>query len=221
MIYLRQMRILLLTCLILVGALTASAQCPALEVIGPSGITNPGERMTFVLQFASAEISPKEIRWEVDVGKIVAGQGTRSIDVVSEVEASTVTATAAISGLPDGCKNTASEKGGVASLPIGEPVDEFGKMSSNDQRGRLDLFFADLSNNPTSLGFIQFYDLDNGALQRRVRFVLAHARFRKFDRRKLSFNLSIGSEQLTVLWRVPPGADFPCTKCKVVYGKDL
>jgi hypothetical protein len=197
------------------------ADCPKLEIIGPSGITNPGERMTFVLQFASAEISPKEIRWEVDVGKIVSGQGTRSIDVVSEVEASTVTATATVSGVPDGCGNTASEKGGVASLPIGEPVDEFGKMSANDQRGRLDVFFAAMANSPSSLGFISLYDANHETMKRRMRFVLAHARFRKFDKKMLVFGLSAGFEQHTVLWLVPPGADFPCKDCKVVYGRDM
>jgi hypothetical protein len=77
------MKFLRLFLLILVCTAFSSAQrpdCPKIEIIGPSGVTNPGETLT-----VNVEVNPPtpdlKYFWQVTHGKIEIGQATQSIVV--------------------------------------------------------------------------------------------------------------------------------------------
>lgn len=171
--------------MVLLAALSAMAQetkpeCPKIEVTGPAGVVWRGEEMTFTANVVGAGA---DIRydWTVSIGRVVKGEGTASIVVVVDESNTTVKATVEVSGLPEGCEAKASESGGVAPTPgCNAPLDEWGpSLRPNDVRSRLDVFFAELSNNPKSKGIIIF----SGVPSRNVRSIILrlNSSFRTLD----------------------------------------
>jgi hypothetical protein len=111
-------------------------------------------------------------------------------------------------------------------IGCGAPADEWGSSKLNDQRSRLDVAFAEVTNNPKNLGFFllsitQKERLDSG--NKRIQFILKHAKFRKFDASKIWFGLELAEEERTRFYRFPPGAESnaPCTNCLIIKGGDL
>jgi hypothetical protein len=153
--------------------------------------------------------------WSVSSGTIESGQGTPSITVrtTREMAGSSVTATVELGGLPAGCNcpNSASETSGIAPKPDSVLVDEFGKLPNDDIRGRLDIFFAELSNNPNNQGYIINYGTDK-EIAAREKLITNHINFRKFDRSRITLvngGASADGTVKTKLYRIPPGADNP------------
>ncbi|MEO5860423.1 MAG: hypothetical protein ABIR33_15920 [Pyrinomonadaceae bacterium] len=187
-------------------------ECPTLTMSGPSGITNPGDPMTFTLNVSGGTQQSVTYNWSVSAGTITSGQGTPSITVdTTGLAGQSVTATAEIGGTDPtcGCPTTASETGGVAPNPDSVLVDEFGAMPNDDVRGRLDLFFAELSNNPNNQGYIINYGTP-AQIATREKLIRNHIAFRKFDASRITLvNGGEGAGQNTRLYRVPPGANNP------------
>jgi hypothetical protein len=125
---------------------------------------------------------------------------------------SSVTATVNIGGAPATCSCdgvSASETGGIATLPEPVLVDEFGAMPNDDIRGRLDLFFAELSNNPNNQGYIINYGTP-AQVATRERLIRNHIAFRRFDASRITLvNGGDTGAVTTKLYRVPPGANNP------------
>ncbi len=211
--------LLFLSAVFLVSAQESEQSCPKIEVNGPAGITQRGEEMSFTANVVGAD-SDIRYDWTVSTGRIVLGQGTAAVIVIADEPDSVVTATVKISGFSEGCESTASESGGVAPVPPSCPLDEWEVLRPNDERGRLDAFFAEIANNPASKGIFIFIGVP---VQKRainhpkIKFIVGHARFRKFDTGRLIFAFDKeGPSQWedeflirTVLFRVPPGADLP------------
>ena len=225
MLYFRQMRLLLLTCLILAAAGSALAQCPTLAVVGPAEVTNPGDEMTFRAVIDSTT-SKVRYSWTVSGGTIVKGQGTAEVTVATtrELEGSSITATVELDGISISCDRSASETAGIAQTLIGCAADEWGDLKPTDERGRLDLFFAELSNNPNNIGLLILRVKEGDKLDpgnSRIQFVLRHAKFRKFDKSRIWFALETAEEKSTQVWRIPPGAEPPCKDCLIYLGESL
>jgi len=190
-------------------------QCATVDVSGPSGITNPGDTMTFTANVTAGTYDPT-YNWTVSNGTIESGQGTPSIVVrtTREMAGQNVTATVNIGGAPSTCSCdnvNDSETAGVAPNPEPVLVDEFGAMPNDDIRGRLDLFFAELSNNPNNQGYIINYGTP-AQVATRERLIRNHITFRKFDASRITLvnGGDTGSGQpSTKLYRVPPGANNP------------
>ncbi|MEQ1761894.1 MAG: hypothetical protein ABL984_01980 [Pyrinomonadaceae bacterium] len=217
------MRLIVLIFLVLISAAEASAQCPTLEVIGPKRIVDPGENVRFELAL-SGGVSLSKIAWSVDKGTIDDGQGTRAITVLADRSntVATLVVTVTVTGLPVGCANSFTMVSAIASRSHSYPIDEFVAISKNDQRGRLDLFFAELLENPSNTGFVTVYRRNQKEADSALRLYLSHARFRKFDVSRLTFGVAIEPETKTVLWRLSEGySPWGCEKCKFVHGKDL
>ena len=225
MIYFSAMRTLLLTCVLLTLTAFSSAQCPTISVQGPAGITHPGEEMRFRAEVNV--VGPKlSYSWSVNAGTIVKGQGTPEITIATtrELEGGSITATVEVDGLPNGCERSASEIAGVAPRVIGCAGDEWGELKPNEERGRLDLFFAELSNNPNDVGLIIFRVEPGEKLDpsnSRIQFVLKHMKFRKFDKSRIWFALENAERRSTQVWRMPPGAEPPCSECLIYRGESL
>jgi hypothetical protein len=215
--------------LLLVGS--SFGQCPPINVIGPAGVTNSGDEMTFRVDVGS--IGPKyAFEWSVSNGVIVRGQRTPEIAVATDrsMAAENVTATVVVAGLQSSCPISASETAPVAPFGgCGAPIDEWSnRLKVNDQRGRLDAFFTELANNPKQTGFIFLQVSSTERLDsenRRLQLVRQHAKFRRFDIGRIWFGLEvlIDDEPRTKVYRLAPGSEqfLPCDRCLIIKGDDL
>lgn len=187
-------------------------ECPTLSVTGPSGAVQPGESMTFTANVSGGTQENITFNWSVSQGTISSGQGTPSITVdTTGLDNTTVEATVEIGGtVPEcNCPKTASETGVVAGKIIPIPIDEFGPLSNDDVRQRLDAFFSDLQNNPGSTGYIINYGPAR-QVTARERLIRNHITFRQFDASRIVIvNGGEDAEVRTRLLRVPQGAEPP------------
>lgn len=94
--------------------------------------------------------------WTVTAGTIESGQGTSSINVrtTPDMMGTNVTATVKITGIAAGCADIASETAGIEGFGCLMALDEFGKLSKNDIKARIDNFFIRLQNDPEVEGLI-------------------------------------------------------------------
>jgi hypothetical protein len=58
-------------------------QCPTLSVVGPPGVTNPGDKMTFRVDGGAVDL---KYSWTVSAGTIVGGQATPAIFVATTAD---------------------------------------------------------------------------------------------------------------------------------------
>ena len=183
--------------------------CPTLTITGPSGITQPGDTMTFTANVSGGDVT---YNWSVSAGTIESGQGTPSITVrtTRDMAGSNVTATVNITTGQDpscNCDTTESETAGVASTPDNITVDEFGAVANDDLKARIDNFFVQLSNNPGAQGYIINYGTA-AEIRRRNTVINAHIRMRGLDASRVTFieGPSDGTGIRTKLIISPPGA---------------
>ena len=215
---------ILATLAVVAPAQNTAPTCPTIDIIGPSRVAVPGDPLTFAVTLSSTPANVKYV-WKVSRGVIEAGQGTQSIVVrSSRADAGQdIQASVSLSGLQTSC--SAMAIGTVAPMLERESVDEWGKLPNDDQRGRLDNFFMELSNNPHHNGlFIIRTEFKEGKLAktRWVRFILNHAKMRKFDKSRLVFALATVDYRQITLYRYLPGEEREiCEKCKLIYGRDL
>ena len=189
-------------------------ECPTISVTGPAGVTNPGDSMTFTANVSGGTQQSVTYNWTVSAGTITSGQGTPSITVATDnsMAGGNVTATVDIGGTDPSCTctTTASETAPVAPKPDFVLVDEFGPLSNDEIRSRLDTFFSELSNNPTNQGYIINYGTDR-QIAARERLITNHIAFRNFDRSRITLvrGGDTGDGPRTKLYRIPPGAENP------------
>jgi hypothetical protein len=184
--------------------------CPTVSVSGPSGVTKPGDTMTFTANVSGGE--GVTYNWTVSAGTIQSGQGTPSITVSTtpDMAGSNVTATLNITtgqAASCNCPTTASESGGVAPLPGNITVDEFGPLANDDLKARIDNFYVQLGNNPGAQGYIINYGTA-AEIKKRNAVINAHIRMRGLDASRVTFieGPSDGSGIRTKLVISPPGA---------------
>ena len=187
-------------------------ECPSFTVTGPAGVTERGGMMTFTANVSGGTAQNITYNWTVSAGTIESGQGTPSITVRAPSDGTTnVEATATITLDVDcGCDKSESASGPVATPEGPVLIDEFGALPNDDIRGRLDQFFAELSNNPTNQGYIINYGTDR-EIAARERLITNHIAFRNFDRSRITLvrGGDTGDGPRTKLYRIPPGAENP------------
>jgi len=184
--------------------------CPTLSISG-GGVTQPGNDMNFTAT-SSGDVT---YNWSVSAGTIKSGQGTSSISVdTTGLAGQNVTATVNIGGSaidPScGCTTSASETGSVAALPTANLVDQYGKLSNDDVKARIDGFYTQLNNDPTSKGYIIIYGTPAQIKAARAQINKAIA-FRKYDASRVTIveGPPQGDEVQVKLYLVPAGANDP------------
>jgi hypothetical protein len=201
------------------------ANSPKIEVIGPAGVSPVGQAIPFTAKVNA--VNPKlTFRWTVSHGTIESGQGTPDIVVVTDENGISIKAEVTVEGLPNQCENTAFEFAAVDfRMPICS-LDEFSNLKPNEIRAKMDIFFAEVSNNPGDIGLIllrvgpdEKHTPDNA----RLMFIVRHAKFRKFAVDRLVFKIEPTNSELTstVLYTVPEGAEMPCKECITYPGTAL
>lgn len=189
-------------------------ECPSISVSGPAGVTRPGGTMTFTANVSGGSQQSVTYNWSVSAGEITSGQGTPSITVAvpTDMGGGNITATVNIGGTDPACTCTteASETAPVEAPPGANLVDEFGALSNDDVRSRLDAFFSALANDPTAQGYIINYGTDR-QITARERLIRNHIAFRNFDASRITMvrGGDTGAGINTKLYTVPPGAENP------------
>jgi hypothetical protein len=183
-------------------------ECPTLSVTGPSSSVAPGDEMVFTANLSGGSCNPT-YNWSVSAGTIASGQGTPVIHVsTSGMSNQSITATVQVGGCCPECNPNASETANVAPNPQPRLIDEFGAMKDDDVRGRLDSFFIELQNDPSSSGVIILYGPAKDQAKRK-KLIQNHIAFRKFDGSRISFVDGGGDTLNTKLYLVPAGASSP------------
>ncbi len=184
--------------------------CPTISVTGPSSTLKAGDDMVFTANVSGGTCDPT-YNWTVSAGTITSGQGTPVIHVdTTGMFGQNITATVEVGGCCAECPRTASETGSIA--PRGEAIktDEFGDIPRDDVRGRLDSFFVELQNDPSSRGYIINYGPAR-AKAARVKIINDHIKFRNFDASRITI-VDGGDGDGTIntkLYRVPAGVENP------------
>lgn len=191
-----------------------TCSCPTLSVSGPSGITNPGDTMTFTANASGGSQSELTYNWTVSAGTIESGQGTASVTVrtTEAMAGSNVTATVKIGGTDPACNcdTERSETAGVAPRPTSSITDEYGAATDDDVKARVDGFYTQLNNSPNAQGYIIIYGTPAQIKRRRAQIVKA-INFRKYDASRVTFieGPDNGTGVNTKFYLVPAGADKP------------
>lgn len=93
-------------------------------------------------------------------------------------------------------------------------VDEFGAITCEDLSARLDYFFVELSNDPTSTGYIVM-SADakaNPRLLWRELYIDGYPRYRRFDEDRLLVVHGVLNDGVEIqMWKVPLGGELPAT----------
>ena len=94
-------------------------------------------------------------------------------------------------------------------IPQAVKFDDFGNVNNGDVKARLDAYFAELLNNPSTQGLITNYGSER-QISRRERLIKFQIGVRKFDASRITFaNGRFSNEQKTEFWLVPAGAENP------------
>ena len=132
------------------------APCPVISVSCPADVMQ-GDLVTFSASVTgNANVT---YNWSVSAGTITGGQGTSSITVdTAALGGQSVTATVELGGLDPSCSRTASCTTGIGTpVPPAVKFDEYGDITFNDEKARLDNYAIQLQNQPGSQGYIIAY----------------------------------------------------------------
>jgi len=192
--------------------------CPTISVSGPSGVTEPGDSMTFTANVSGGG-GDVSYRWTVTRnGEPVSfsGDGSPVITVQTERNQqwadSNVRAQVTISGgnLCADCNKVREETAPVAGLPTSRLILEQGKAVPDEIKAAVDSFYIELNNNPSASGYIINYGTPREVAKRESDIRKAIA-FRKYDISRITFvnggNTGVGP--VSKYWLVPAGAEPP------------
>lgn len=135
----------------------AQSSCPTVSVscAGTNCYESP---FFFLASVANADPTQKiSFEWTVANGQIVAGQGTWAIKVVATPVNQTVTASVKLIGAPPECTGTTASISYIDERGMVQPakvVEEFGNVSANEVKRRLDSFANHLRNHPGATAHI-------------------------------------------------------------------
>ena len=189
--------------------------CPAIEISCPTNVATD-QPVTFTSRYTGgipANVNPV-YNWTVSAGTIIEGQGTSTIKVDTKgLAGETIRATLFMNGYTLECSADC-----VITVPLPKitprKFDEFGDISRNDEKARLDNFAIELQNDPTATAYVIVYPgrtSKRGDVQHhstRIVEYLVHSR--GLDERRIVTLVGAPREELSVeLWITPQGATPP------------
>lgn len=191
----------------------AKVVCPSVGIICPDQII-AGQPVTFTsnLEGGNGNV-PKIYNWTVSSGKIISGQGTKSITVdTTGMEGRALTASLAMAGYDEECLATCMIQ---FPAPIaGRKFDQFPDIARNDEKARLDNFTIGLQTDPTATGYVIVYpgrtDRADLAQKRATRITDYMVNTRGLDARRIVTVVgSLRDDFRIELWIRPQGAPAP------------
>lgn len=205
--------IVVLTMLIAMSSLAAQdkpADCPTITVLGPPGVTKPGEPMRFTATVGGTSHETLRFEWTLSRGKILSGQGTTEISTTFDHNYN-LTATLRVIGLPAGCPATASGTAAVVVDVAATMVDEVPQHANKIDKVRFGKLFDQLAKNPAARGYIIEYfprRTTRKAIDRRLQLVGKYLAGKNLSDR-ITTIAATGPTPRTKYYLVPPGSDNP------------
>lgn len=223
---------ILSVCLLLTLASAIRAQTPLPcgidDVDGPSQV-DAGTPLRFKAKISGMDhITKPEFKWYLSLGTIMTGQGTDEITVDTVgLGGMVLTVTVGLSGVPPGCKGSASRTTTVRpqALSCCHAFDQYGDIKFDDEKARLDNFAVQLMNVPLSSGYI-LMSAGQETFEKEAAERLARAKSYLVDVREIDKNRIVTvdcgfSQELTIhLYSVPPGVTLPpCSNSEVPFSE--
>jgi len=204
-------------------AQTNENSCPIIDVISPAGVVEPTEPVSFIAEVGKeTEKFNIEYIWTVKGGKILEGQGTKSIKALMDECGDTLTATLEIKGLPQTCPFTASETYAIShncELMRSIPIDGYGKLTVAEEETKMDNFITKLQKEITAEGVIELPNDKN--LIRHLKWLNNYLITKKADKTRISYAISDSDKRETWLWLVSPVDKLPnCYNCLIIKAED-
>jgi hypothetical protein len=139
-----------------------STECPTITIETPSSTICPHAKATFTAGIVGGDSnSQRRFHWTVSSGKIISGQGTQTITVATVDDygrgEDSTTATVEVVGLGASCSSTASYTVRADAFCQERKFDEYGDMSFEEEKVRLESFINRLQSDGDTLGLIVFY----------------------------------------------------------------
>lgn len=190
---------------------TPARACPAISVDTPhAGILQPRDRARYTATVSGADGRRLRYSWSVRKGKIVAGQGTDSIEIVF-LGYDGFEVTVKVTGLPTGCGNTASMGLHFAVDPGPRKLGEIsGPNYKIDNRLLARIRKEARSPNSQLYLILQFEVATPEAFKQDIRKRVANQlRKTNIDEARITFAMAENGGKTVLFWLVPPGADNP------------
>jgi hypothetical protein len=187
--------------------------CPNVVMSCPD-VQQAGSPITFTASISGGTPGVTPVyNWRISAGTILSGQGSPTITVdTAGLGGQPITATVDVAGYNLECR--ASCQSAVPAPPNPTKADEFGEISRDDEKARLDQFAIELQNSPGAQGYVISY---GGARSRygsgrqradRARDYLVTTRGIDASR-IITVDGGTRDAASTQLWIVPPGATPP------------
>ncbi len=182
--------------------------CPSVSISCPDGVL-PDQPITFRANVSGAALDAA-YNWTVSGGRIIDGQGTRSITVDTVgLAGQTVTATLNVRAAGLDCPASCAVQIPLPKLDC-RKFDEFPNLPRNEEKARLDNFAIDLQNSPGSTAYVVVYPRRAGrpgeAEQHTNRVVDYLVSYRGLDASRIIKLTGPTREVLAVeLWSCPQG----------------
>lgn len=191
--------------------------CPTIDVSG-GGVVEAGTPMEFRASLTGgSDTSGVTYNWRVSAGTI-SGDATGSsitVDTTGLSNGTNITATVEVTGpgLCESCRMlSGSETGSVTRKPIARLFDEFGPLSNDDVKARIQNLYVELGNDPGAQGYIINYGTDR-EVARREKQIRDAITFLNLDASRVTLVNGganpRGKGVWTKVWIVPSGADNP------------
>lgn len=148
-------------------------------------------------------------KWTVSWGTIAKGSGTDAITIEPAEGTGNITATVEIDNIwfQTITKSCTTE---IQALPEPRLYDESEFMFQGYVKRVLDGFFADLSSNPASQGYIVIYPETERHYRQIERIIRNWVGTRRFDSSRVTFaKAKKNKKSIIQMWVVPPGAAHP------------
>jgi hypothetical protein len=140
---------------------SAAPECPTIKIDTPSQIICPAAEVTFTASVEGGESNAKRtFNWTVSAGKIISGQGTPTIAVATagasgDADDQGIRASVEVGGLTASCSTTASYTVQLRAFCPDRKFDEFGALSFDEEKARLESYISRLLSDPETLGLIK------------------------------------------------------------------
>lgn len=134
-------------------------KCPTISVTGPAGEIPAGDTMTFTANVSVDEPDKLGYKWNVSGGTIEDGIGKPSIIVRIGRESigTRIEGSVEITGLERGCPNKGSAEGKVYQGGDPPMLDEFGRLSLQQEQKRTDEIAKELAKYPSYILYVILY----------------------------------------------------------------
>ncbi|HYY56871.1 MAG TPA: hypothetical protein VE842_06020 [Pyrinomonadaceae bacterium] len=146
-----------------ISSRSSAPECLTITIDTPSQIICPAAAVTFTASVEGDEPNAKRtFNWTVSTGKIISGQGTSTITVATagasgDADYQGIRASVEVGGLTASCSTTASCTVQLKAFCPDRKFDEFGDLSFDEEKARLESYISRLQSDQDTLGLIKAY----------------------------------------------------------------